>query len=126
MPHVANHRDLEVWNKAMDLAVSAHLIARSLPKHEQFALASQIRRAAGSIPANIAEGCGRGTTRDLIRFIDIARGSLQELDSHLELALRLDYVLSTVDIQSQIDEVRRMMNGLKAALKRKLELEEHQ
>lgn len=118
---MSNHRDLAVWNKAIELAVSAHLVARTLPKYEQFALASQIRSAAGSIPANIAEGCGRGTTREFIRFLDIARGSLQELDSHLELTLRLDYVVSTDEIRAQMDEISRMLSGLRASLKRKLD-----
>lgn len=104
----------------MDLAVEAYRLAILLPKIEQFGLAAQIRSAASSVPANIAEGCGRGTTRDFIRFIDIARGSAQELDSHFELALRLEYLPSTEAIRGQIDEIRRMLNGLRAALNKKL------
>jgi len=107
----------------MDLAVEAHLFAQGLPRAEQFALAKQIRDAAASVPGNIAEGCGRGTTRELLRFLDISRGSLQELDSHFELAFRLGYSNSIEELQGRMNQVSRMISGLKAALRKKLESE---
>lgn len=80
------HKDLEVWKKAMALAKDIYLKTESFPKSEQFGLLSQARRAAVSIPANIAEGAGRGSTREFTQFITISRGSLVELETLLMLA----------------------------------------
>lgn len=90
--YVSNHERLDAWQKAMDLMVECYRIARLLPVEERYGLASQIRRAAVSVPANIAEGCGRGGGGDRLRFMSIARGSLCELRTLLAAVERLSYV----------------------------------
>ena len=97
MPAVAevkikSHRDLIVWRKAMDLVVLVYKATEGFPKHELYGLTNQIRRAASSVPANIAEGQGRRSKSEFRQFLGNARGSLLELDTHLELALRLNYL----------------------------------
>ena len=82
------HRRLVVWQRAMELAMEVRRLARRLPPGERSELASQMRRAACSVPANIAEGNGRNYRGDQVRFLAIARGSLMELDTHLEIAER--------------------------------------
>src|SRR5947209_4111094 len=88
---IKSHRDLIVWQKAMDLVESVYSATASFPKEETYALTSQIRRAVVSIPANIAEGQGRRLPKEYLYFLANARGSLLELDTHLEIAVRLRY-----------------------------------
>ena len=84
-------KDLDVWKVSMDLVVKVYEITRGFPKSEQFGLASQLQRAAVSIPSNIAEGSGRGTRKDFAHFLDQARGSLFEVISQLEISRSLNY-----------------------------------
>lgn len=86
---VRHYSDLIVWQKAMDLVVHVYEVTESFPQREVFGLTNQVRRAAVSIPSNIAEGQGRGTTKDFLHFLAIARGSLQEVETQLLLAYRL-------------------------------------
>ena len=79
-------QELEVWQKSMDLAVACYEATRSFPKEELFGLTSQIRRASSSMPANIAEGQGRQSTKEFLNFLSIARGSLKEVETHLILS----------------------------------------
>src|SRR5687768_2245305 len=83
---IRSHRDLIVWQKAMDLVESVYKATASFPKEETYALTSQIRRAVVSVPANIAEGQGRRLPKEYLYFLANARGSLLELDTHLEIA----------------------------------------
>jgi len=85
---VQTHRDLEVWTKSIELSVAIYQLTRSFPVEERFGLASQLRRASVSVPSNIAEGAGRGSRGEFLRFIAIARGSLAELQTQLEIARR--------------------------------------
>jgi len=85
-------RELKTWQKAMDLVEACYKLSATLPGDERFGLTSQIRRAATSIPANIAEGFGRWNTRELARFLAISSGSLRELETHLIITRRLGYV----------------------------------
>ncbi|MGH9942695.1 MAG: four helix bundle protein [Pyrinomonadaceae bacterium] len=87
---IRNHRDLVAWQKAMNLVVNVYQASQQFPKDETYGLTSQMRRAAVSIPANIAEGQGRRSKAEFRQFLGTARGSVLELDTHLELALRLD------------------------------------
>jgi four helix bundle protein len=82
----------DAWQKAMDLVVETYKVSRDFPKEELYGLTSQMRRAAVSVPANIAEGQGRRLSGEFIHFLGNARGSLLELDTHLEIALRLSYI----------------------------------
>src|SRR3954471_12936524 len=89
---IKSHRDLIVWRKAMELTVTIYNASKTFPKEETYGLTSQLRRASASIPANIAEGQGRRMTKEFQQFLANARGSLLELDTHLELASRLGYL----------------------------------
>jgi four helix bundle protein len=86
---VNSYRDLRVWQDSMALAESCYRLTRSFPREETFGLSSQIRRAAASVPANVAEGHGRENTRTFVQYLRIAQGSLKELEPHLLLAERV-------------------------------------
>lgn len=110
----ADFKDLLVWQKSMDLVEMVYQLIKYLPKEEQFELSSQIRRAVISIPSNIAEGQGRKTDREFLRFLSIARGSRAELETQLLLAQRLGY-LSKEQIAPPIalcNEIGRMLFAL--------------
>lgn len=87
-----SYRDLEVWRKAMDLVVEVYRLTRFFPADEKFGLTSQVRRAAVSVPANIAEGYGRTKRGDYLQHLSISKGSLAELETHLTIAVRLEFV----------------------------------
>ncbi|ARN80335.1 four helix bundle protein [Methylocystis bryophila] len=86
---VRSYRDLRVWKEAMDLAVECYRLTKSFPKEETFGLTSQIRRAACSVPANIAEGYGRESPGHYVNFLRNAQGSLKELETHMVLSIRV-------------------------------------
>lgn len=119
---IRNHRDLEVWQKAMQLAEACYRLSVRFPREEQFCLALQLRRSAVSIPANIAEGRGRRRTREFLRFLDIAYGSLAELETCLELAEQLGYLAArdTEPIFKESASTGRLLNGLINALKTRI------
>ena len=104
---IKSHRDLIVWQKAMDLTVSVYDLTKNFPKEETYGLVSQIRRASVSIPANIAEGQGRRLSGEFKQFLGNARGSLLELDTHLELSFRVGYINKNQhnDLKDKISEV---------------------
>lgn len=114
MGEIRSHRDLVAWQKAMDLGIEVYRLTKTLPESERFGLVSQLRRASVSIPSNIAEGYGRGTTADYIRFLRASRGSLYEIDTQLLLAVRLEYIpTSSYDgILERINECGRILAGL--------------
>lgn len=87
MADIRSYRDLEVWKTGIAIARAAYLVTKHLPRDEIYALTSQIRRAATSVPANVAEGHGRDTTGDFIRGLRIAQGSLKEVETHLEVCV---------------------------------------
>tara|TARA_B100000315_G_scaffold209955_1_gene205953 strand:- start:479 stop:856 length:378 start_codon:yes stop_codon:yes gene_type:complete len=89
---IKSYRDLIVWQKSMELVKEVYLITKALPKEEQYGLTSQIRRSSISIPSNIAEGYGRHSTNDYLRFLQIATGSLYELQTQLEISRNLDFL----------------------------------
>ena len=115
-----SYRDLIVWQKAMALARSAYSISNGLPKSEAYGLLSQIRRAAVSVPSNIAEGHGRLTDSQFRHFMGNARGSLYEMQTQVELAGDLGYLNKDLvsELMEQGREVARLINGLVAALGR--------
>ncbi|MCC8037093.1 MAG: four helix bundle protein [Bacteroidales bacterium] len=106
-----DYKDLNFWKKSMDIAVDIYMITKNFPKEETYALANQMQRAASSIPSNIAEGHGRFSPKDFLRFIKIAHGSANEIDTQLELAFRLGYISLEVrnNLGDRITEVRRML-----------------
>ena len=111
---IRSHRDLIVWQKAMDLVVATYRATETFPKAETYGLTSQNRRAVTSIPANISEGQGRRLPKEFVYFLANARGSLWELDTHLESTTRVGFLNPEThqELQLQLDEVGRMLNGL--------------
>jgi four helix bundle protein len=115
-----NHRDLLVWQKSIELVTDIYSLSSHFPKSEQFALTSQLRRAAISVPANIAEGAARKSSKEYLQFLSIASGSLSELDTLVMLCERLSYAEDVSKLHSSIDEVAGMVMGLAAAIKCKI------
>lgn len=115
---IRSHRDLLVWQKAMDLVDSVYDLTESFPAREGFGLTSQITRAAVSVPANIAEGQARSTARDFANFLAIARGSLMEIETLLTVAVRRRFVSDqdTAPAFKQITEVSKMLTSLRGKL----------
>jgi four helix bundle protein len=109
-----NYRDLIAWQKAKGLALSVYRCTRLFPKDEIYGLISQMRRAAVSVPSNIAEGKGRHSHKELVHFLYQARGSLLELETQLSIAHDLEYkdLQSFKTLQSQTEELGRILNGL--------------
>ena len=108
------YTDLKVWQKAMDLVVLVYQAMKSMPKEEMYALSSQIRRAAVSIPANIAEGQQRNSTKEYVHFLYVAKGSLGELETEIIICERLGYLNGdqTEQIKTLCSETGKMLNGL--------------
>lgn len=118
---IKSYRDLLVWQKAMDLVSAVYPLTSSFPKEELYGLISQIRRCVVSIPSNIAEGYGRNSLQDYIRFLQIAMGSLNEFQTQIEIALRLGYLDSSaiVAVSGLAHECEKMLNSLIAKLRNK-------
>ena len=119
MPSLKSYRDLLVWQKGIDLVVIAYKATTGFPKSETYGLISQIRRAATSIPANIAEGYGRGSRKEYLQFLMVAQGSLKELETHFIVSEKLSYLTAAQKdrLLSQTDELRRMLGNLIRKLK---------
>ncbi len=113
-----SYQDLEVWQRAMDLVVLCYQMTRDFPKSEIYGLTSQIRRAAVSIPANIAEGRERQHSKEFLQHLSIAYGSLAELETHVQIAKRLDYidVSQLKGVLGKSAEIGRMLNGLRRSI----------
>jgi four helix bundle protein len=119
---VKDYRELIVWQKAMDLVESIYRVTGEFPREEVYGLTSQIRRAAISIPSNIAEGNGRNTTRDYVHFLGMAYGSVKEVETQILIAERLRYVNASRgdELVNVTGEVARLISGLMNSLNRKL------
>ena len=111
---VRSHRDLVVWQRGIEFAVWVYRATDGFPKQEVYGLTDQIRRAAVSIPANIAEGQGRRTDGAFAHYLDIALGSAAELDTHLQIALQLNYLSKQEhqDLLAELTEITKMLHGL--------------
>ena len=119
MAALKSYRDLEVWKKSIDLAKKIYQVSRSFPPEERFGLTSQVRRAAVSIPANIAEGAARTGTGEFLQFLSVARGSLAEVETFLILAERLQ-MLAQAELRVLLDqtaEIGKMLGGLQRSLR---------
>jgi len=121
---IRTYRDLIVWQKAMALVTRVYTLTRPFPREETYTLTSQIRRAAISIPSNIAEGFGRYSTPDYLRFLQIAAGSLFELQTQLEIARNLGYMEAAPfdELVNDAREIERMLSSLIAKLKSRKQL----
>ena len=116
---MSDYQKLEAWRMAMGLVEEVYKGTRSFPKEELFGLTSQIRRAAVSIPSNIAEGASRVGSKEFLQFLHIARGSASELETQLLLAEKLGYLSATEDQMASLASVKRLINGLIRSLKEK-------
>jgi four helix bundle protein len=118
---IGSYRDLLVWRKGIDLVRSIYQITKTFPQDERFGLTSQIRRAAVSVPSNIAEGQARHTTREFIHFVSTAEGSIAEVDTQLVIAIELGICKASEveDTFAAIIELRKMLNSLRRRLEEK-------
>lgn len=109
------HRGLVAWQKAMELVTEIYRVTRDFPKDELYGLVSQLRRAAVSVPSNLAEGYGRNSRKEFHQFVGVARGSLAEVETQIEIAKNLHYVSqeSCSELLSRVDEVGRVLTGLR-------------
>jgi four helix bundle protein len=116
---IRSYRDLRVWARAVELASCVYALTRGFPGHERFGLTSQMRRAAVSVPANIAEGHGRHTRGEFLNHLSIANGSLMELETHVELARMLGYLdaSSSQELLRIAGSVSRMLTRLTQQLR---------
>ncbi len=112
MTDIKSYQDLVAWQKGMDLVVVVYRESSKLPTIEEFGLKSQVRRCSVSIPSNIAEGWGRQSTQDYLRFLSIARGAVYELLTQAEICDRLDFDGAWREIVSAAREVGRILHGL--------------
>lgn len=109
---MSSYRDLDVWKQSMLLVKEVYRETKQFPSHEIFGLTKQMRRAAISIPCNIAEGKGRGSAGDYRYFLNVARGSVLELETQILIAADLGYAIQSENLVSRTNEIGRMLNGL--------------
>lgn len=116
---IRNFKNLDIWKRSRILVKSLYLLTADLPAEEKFGLVSQIRRAAISVSTNIAEGCGRGTEKELSRFLDIANGSLCELENLIYLSQDLEFseAEKSEPLITEITEIRKMIIGFQKRIR---------
>lgn len=116
-----NHKDLEIWRESISFVEDIYKITKGFPKEEHYGLISQVRRAAVSIPSNVAEGAARNSDKEMIQFLYIALGSLSEVETQLIIAHKLEYLSNDKqnDFLNQLVKIRRMLLGLIKYLKGK-------
>lgn len=113
MGTIRSYRELDVWKQARSLVKSVYQLSNNFPKTEQYGLVSQLRRAAISVPSNIAEGCGRNHYKDSIQFFFVARGSLYEIETQLILSSDLGFILED-ELNKELEQVtqcKKLLNG---------------
>ncbi|MBR4172061.1 MAG: four helix bundle protein [Kiritimatiellae bacterium] len=113
------HRQLQIWQKGMELAQKIYHLVAAFPSCEHYALADQLRRAAVSVPSNIAEGAQRQSAKDFRHFLSISIGSLAEIDTQLELAIRLGYLEFSDELFKEIHVLERMIHAFATSVKEK-------
>lgn len=114
----SSYRDLKVWRKAIELTKAIYTHTENFPKREHFGLSSQMRRAAVSVASNIAEGATRHSTKEFVHFLAIARGSLAELSTQIEIAYEIGFIdeVTNSQLMSAISEISKMLAALKSKL----------
>ena len=117
---IKSHKDLEVYQKSMDFVIQIYKLTKSFPKEEQYGLISQLRRAAISIPSNIAEGSARKNTKEFIQFLYYSLGSTVEIETQIEISKRLHFLNNTEDLEKMLKSIINMITGLIKSLKRKI------
>ncbi|MBC2714673.1 MAG: four helix bundle protein [Desulfobacteraceae bacterium] len=119
---IKSYRDLEVWQKSMDLVVARYQLTKAFPKNETYGLASQLQRAAVSVPSNIAEGRQRQHSKEFLQYLSMAYASLAELETHVQISRRLNYI-DEHQVNNGLDktaEIGRMINGLRKSVKNRI------
>src|SRR5437867_7029367 len=120
MSEIKTYRDLIAWQKAMELVKTVYRLTAKMPESERFGLTTQMRRAAVSIPSNIAEGYARQTTADYIKFLRMARGSMAELSTQIEIAIGLTMLSLNQQLTDLLAETDRVLQGLIRSLQNKI------
>ena len=116
---VATHKDLDVWKEAIDMVTNIYRLTAEYPDSEKFGLVSQMRRAAVSVPSNIAEGAARGTNKEYVHFLNISLGSLSELETQVLISQNLEY-LEPAKILKELELIRAKLYKLRNYLKTKI------
>ena len=108
------HKKLVLWSKTIDLVVNLYGVTKQFPREEEFGLKSQLKRAAVSVPSNISEGLTRRTRKDKLHFLNIAQGSLSEIDAQIEISRRLEFIDEPTNIlvNERLSEVEKLLSGL--------------
>lgn len=119
MTDIKSHKDLKVWQESMDLVTDIYELVQNFPAEEKYNLTSQIKRSSVSIPSNIAEGAGRKSNLEFIQFLNIVSGSLSELETQLEIAIRLKFITENEELFKKIIFIRIMITNLKKSLSNK-------
>nr|WP_299337697.1 four helix bundle protein [Allomuricauda sp.] len=119
---MVNYRNYKVWQRSHDLVLEIYRVTENYPESEQFGLVSQMRRASISVPTNIAEGCGRETQKELVRFLYISSGSAHELDYLVLISQELGFLATSKSeiLLKEIDEIKKMLAALIMAIKKTL------
>lgn len=120
------HENLQAWIIGMDVVDAIYTTTRRFPKEELFVLTSQMRRAAISIPTNIAEGAAKETEKERLRYYRISRGSISELETEVKIAQRQGYIADTESLDILLDHESRVLSGLINSVKKKLETKRNQ
>lgn len=115
---LTGHRDLRVWQDAMALVRKIYVVTRNFPKDEQYGLISQLRRAADSVPSNIAEGAARTSKREFAQFLSVARGSLAEVETQILIAKDLDYLTEEESILASVSDLLRSISALMKSIEK--------
>ena len=120
MKNFRPHKKLDLWREAMDMVVELYELTKDFPREEEFGLKSQLRRAAVSVPSNIAEGLTRTTNPDKLHFLNIANGSLSEIDTQIEISFRLKYISNSVkeNFERRLITVQKLLSGLIRSIKK--------
>ena len=118
MASLKPHQRLELWQQAMLLVKETYAVTIGFPREEMFGLVSQMRRAAISIPCNIAEGAAREGDKEYSHFLSIARGSLSELDTQVQIAIMLSYIAEDHPLHGLLDRVGKLLSGFSKKIKR--------
>ena len=116
------HKDLRVWQQSIEMVTSIYLMTKAFPKDELFGLVSQMRRAAVSVPSNIAEGYARGSDKEKLHFLRISSGSMSEIETQLLLSLNLGYVSQEAfdELSEKVTSLWKQLNALVSSLKKRL------
>ncbi|MFC1886864.1 four helix bundle protein [Thermodesulfobacteriota bacterium] len=114
-----DHKDLDVWNKGIDLVTGIYEATKLFPTSETYGLSNQMRRAAVSVPSNMSEGAARNSDKEFIQFLYISLGSLSEIETQVIIAAKLNYIKSEEALLQEIQTLRKMLTGLIKYLKAK-------